>query len=52
MLDLMFAIGLTGCAALLLYGAYLVLMPARKASAPNPALEDQAALQAHMLYDV
>lgn len=51
MLDLIFTIGQAGCALLLVYGAYLVLMPARKA-APSPALEDQLVLREHMLYDV
>jgi hypothetical protein len=52
MLELIFTIGQAGCALLLLYGAYLVLKPARKASAPNPALEEQRVPREHMLYDV
>jgi hypothetical protein len=34
MLDLMFTIGQTASALLLVYGAYLVLMPARKQVMP------------------
>lgn len=52
MLDLIFAIGQAGCALLLVYGAYLVLMPASRGAAPSAALEDQLALRSHMLYDV
>jgi hypothetical protein len=52
MLDLIFTIGQAGCALLLVYGAYLVLVPARKAAAPSPALQDQLVLRSHMLYDV
>jgi len=50
MLDLIFTIGQAGCALLLLYGAALVLMPARRA--PNLDAEDQLAARSHMLYDV
>jgi hypothetical protein len=50
MLNLIFTIGQAGCALLLLYGAYLVLMPARRKS--NPAVEEQAAMRSHMLYDI
>ena len=58
MLDLIFTIGQTGCALVLLYGAYLVLMPTRKAAAQSTALKEQIALQdqillhGHILYDV
>jgi hypothetical protein len=50
MLDFIFTIGQAGCALLLLYGAALVLMPARRT--PNPAAEDQFVVRSHMLYDV
>jgi hypothetical protein len=49
MLNLIFTIGQAGCALLLLYGAYLVLMPARRKSNP---VEEQAAMRSHMLYDI
>jgi hypothetical protein len=52
MLELIFTLGQAGCALLILYGACLVLIPARKASAPHPAREEQIAPRAHMLYDV
>lgn len=52
MLELIFTLGQAGCTLLLLYGACLVLIPARKAGAPNPALEQQIAPREHMLYDV
>ncbi len=52
MLDLIFTLGQAGCALLLLYGAFLVLVPARRAAAPSPALQDQIVLHEHMLYDV
>ena len=52
MLELIFTLGQAGCALLILYGACLVLIPARKASAPHPALEELIAPRAHMLYDV
>jgi hypothetical protein len=52
MLDLIFTIGQAGCALLLVYGAFLVLMPARKAAAPSAALQDQMTLHEHVLYDV
>jgi hypothetical protein len=52
MLDLIFTIGQAGCAMLILYGACLVLMPARKAAAQSSALKDQIALHETMLYDV
>lgn len=53
MLELIFTIGQAGCALLLLYGACLVLIPVRKAGAPNPALEEKIVpREQHMLYDV
>lgn len=52
MLDLIFTIGQAGCALLLVYGAYLVLMPERKSAVPSPALEDQLVVRSHMLSDV
>jgi hypothetical protein len=58
MLDLIITIGQTGCALILLYGAFLVLMPTRKAAAQSAALRQQIAhqdeilLHGHILYDV
>ena len=52
MLDLILTIGQTGCALILVYGAFLVLMPGRKAPAPSPALQEQLVMREHMLYDV
>ena len=57
MLDLIFTIGQTGCALLLLYGAFVVLMPTRKAAQSTAlkeqiALQDQILLHGHILYDV
>lgn len=58
MLDLIITIGQTGCALILLYGAFLVLMPTRRAAAQSAALQEQIArqdqilLHGHMLYDV
>jgi len=50
MLDLIFTIGQAGCTLFLLYGACLVLTPARRT--PDAALEDRLVLREHILYDV
>jgi len=41
-LDLLLTIGQAACALLLVYGAFLVLLP-RKAAAPEPKLEHRLA---------
>lgn len=44
MLDLLFTLGQAASVMLLVYGGFLVLMPSRKAPAPNPKLDDMRAL--------
>jgi len=50
-LDLLFTTGQTACALLLLYGGFLVLMPARKAPALDAAREDELLLLKHIHND-
>ena len=38
--DLLVTLGQAACAAFLIYGGFLVLMPAQKAPAPKPKLDD------------
>lgn len=52
MLELIFTIGQAGCALLIVYGAYLVLIAARKARAASPSLQEGIAPRERMLYDV
>jgi hypothetical protein len=51
MFDTLFTIGQAASALLLLYGAVLVLTPARKAPAPNPMLEDELLLLGRIYND-
>ena len=51
MLEFMFSIGQAASAMLVLYGGYLVLMPARKAPALSPRLQDELILLKHMHTD-
>ena len=44
MLDFLFTLGQAASVMLLLYGGFLVLMPARKAPATNAKLDDLRAL--------
>jgi hypothetical protein len=51
-LDYLFTIGQAASALLLVYGGYLVLVPARrKAPALSPRLEDELVLLKHMHTD-
>jgi len=50
-LDYLFTTGQAACALLLLYGGFLVLMPARKAPALEPKLEDELLLLKHIHND-
>jgi hypothetical protein len=51
MFDLLFTIGQAASALLLLYGGFLVLMPARKAAVLDPKLEDELLLLRHIQND-
>jgi len=51
MLDFMFTIGQAASAMLLVYGAYLVLMPARTEPALNRKLVDEPILLEHVHTD-
>lgn len=51
MLEFMFTIGQAASSMLIVYGGYLVLMPARKAPALSPRLEDELVLLKHMHTD-
>ena len=51
MLEFIFTIGQAASALLLIYGAYLVLMPPRKAPALSPPLEDELILVKHLHTD-
>jgi hypothetical protein len=52
MLDTLFTIGQAASALLLLYGAFLTLMPARKVRATDPMLEEESFLLRHLQNDV
>ena len=58
MLELIITIGQSACALILLYGAFLVLVPNRKSAVRSSELQAQIARQdelhihGHMLYDV
>lgn len=51
MLDFLFTLGQAASALLLLYGGFLVLMPARKVAVLNPTLEDELLLLKHIHTD-
>jgi hypothetical protein len=51
MLDFLFSLGQAASMMLLLYGAFLVLAPVRKAPVLNPALEDELLLLKHIHND-
>ena len=51
MLDFMFTIGEAASAMLLVYGGYLVLMPARRAPALSAKLADELILLKHIHTD-
>ena len=51
MIDIFFTIGQAASAMLLLYGAFLTLMPARKARGTTPMPEEEAFLLRHLQND-
>jgi len=44
MIDFLFTLGQAASVMLLIYGGFLVLMPARRAPAPNPNLDEMRLL--------
>ena len=51
MLDLLFSLGQTASALILVYGGFLVLTPLRRGRALDPALEDELVLLKHLHND-
>lgn len=51
MLDILFTTGQAVSAMLLLYGAFLTLMPTRKTRAIHPMLEDEMVFLRHLQND-